>query len=84
MFGEVTESDIIQHLKFHKLVPGYSKSLCHNWEGGKKHNALQKILTGVTLSTAGAAVHISVTFPAVLFYWLKAEPGYVVRYEDYG
>lgn len=84
MFGKVTESDIILYLKFHKLVPGHYESLSHNWEGGKKHNALCNILTGVTLSTAGAAVHISVTFPAVLFYWLKAEPGYVVCYEDYG
>lgn len=50
------------YLKFHNLVPGYYESLCHNWGGEKTHNALWNILTGVMLSTAGAAVQISVCF----------------------
>lgn len=55
-------------------------------EEGKKHNALWNILTGVKLSTAGAAVQVSVSFPALFFYWLKSKwtgraslPGVLLR-----
>lgn len=87
MLDKVTESDNIQYLKFHNLVPGYYESLCHNWEEKKeKHNALWNILTGVKLITAGAAAQMSVSFPALVFHWLKSKwlgktllPGVLLR-----
>lgn len=54
MLDKVAQPDSVSYPKFLNLVPGCYKS--HNVSAEKKHNGLQNILTGVKLSSAGAAV----------------------------
>lgn len=62
VLDKMTESDSI--LNFTTLFLDIMKAITG---AQKKHNALWNILTGVRLSTAGAAVQISDSFPPLLY-----------------